>query len=55
MVLYTTKEFVSKWSNEIFKVSEIVPSVPVTYRIKDLYGEEIEGRFYENELQRSEF
>jgi transcription antitermination factor NusG len=50
-----TKGFVSKWSNEIFKISEIVSSVPVTYRIKDLEGEEIEGRFYENELQRSEF
>jgi ABC-type transport system substrate-binding protein len=50
-----TKGFVSKWTDEIFKISEILDTAPVTYRIKDLDGEEIEGRFYENELQKSEF
>jgi hypothetical protein len=50
-----TKGFVSKWTDEIFKIDEVIPTVPVTYRIKDLKGENIEGRFYENELQRTEF
>src|SRR5438093_7474040 len=47
-----TKGYVAKWSDEIFLVSEIVKSSPITYRIKDLLGEDIEGRFYSQELQR---
>ena len=50
-----TKGFVSKWTDEIFKISEVLPTVPVTYRIRDIGGEAIEGRFYENELQKTEF
>ena len=50
-----TKGYVAKWSDEIFLVSEIVKSSPITYRIKDLLGEDIEGRFYSQELQRSSF
>jgi hypothetical protein len=50
-----TKGFVSKWSDEIFKISEVLSTVPVTYRIRALDGEEIEGTFYENELQKTEF
>ena len=36
-------------------VCEILLTAPVMYRIKDLDGEEIEGRFYENELQKTGF
>ena len=50
-----TKGFVSKWTDEIFKISEILSTVSVTYRIRDIDGEAIEGRFYENELQKTEF
>ena len=50
-----TKGFLSKWTHEIFKISEILPTVPVTYRIKALDGEAIQGRFYDNELQKTEF
>src|SRR5947208_4807181 len=48
-----TKGYVAKWSDEIFFVSEIVKTSPITYRLKDLNGEEIEGRFYTQELQHT--
>ena len=44
------KGYASNWSEEIFVVRKIKNAVPWTYVIIDLNGEEIEGRFYENEL-----
>ena len=39
------------WSEEIFVIKKIKTTVPWTYVINDLNGEEIIGTFYENELQ----
>ena len=39
------------WSEEIFDIKNIKNTVPWTYIINDLHGEEIIGTFYENELQ----
>ena len=39
------------WSEEIFFISKIKNTVPGTYVINDLHGEEIIGTFYEKELQ----
>ena len=36
---------------EVFVVRGIKNTVPWTYVVSDLNGEEITGRFYENELQ----
>ena len=44
-----------KWSKEIFKISEVCKTKPITYRIKALDDEEITGRFYQNELQKTSF
>ena len=41
------------WSEEIFVIKEIKNTVPWTYVINDLNGEEIIGAFYENELQKT--
>ena len=49
------KGYKANWTNEIFVVSEVNKTVPVTYQLKDLEGEEIYGKFYENELQKTEF
>ena len=38
------------WSEEIFVVKKIKNTVPWTYKIADLNGEEIAGSFYEKEL-----
>ena len=45
------KGYMPNWSEEIFIIKRIKNSVPWTYVINDLNGEEIVGTFYENELQ----
>ena len=42
------------WSEEIFIIKKIKNTVPWTYVINDLNGEEIIGTFYENELQKTD-
>ena len=41
------------WTREIFTVSRVLPTLPVTYEIKDDLGEVIRGSFYNQELQRT--
>lgn len=48
------KGFTPKWTEEIFIVKEIRFTKPVTYKLKDLLGEDIDGSFYEKELQKAE-
>ena len=45
------KGYMPNWSEEIFIIKKIKNTVPWTYVINDLNGEEIIGTFYENELQ----
>lgn len=45
------KGYEKAWSYEVFFVSEIKDTYPVTYGIKDYKGELIKGSFYSNELQ----
>ena len=42
------------WSEEDFISSKIKNTVPWTYIINDLDGEEIIGTFYEKELQKTD-
>ena len=42
-----------RWSEELFKIHSINISNVITYKIKDLNGEIIEGIFYEKELQKT--
>ena len=46
------KGYTSNWSEEIFVIKEIKYTVPWTYIINYLNGEEIIGTFYEKELQK---
>ena len=46
------KGYTPNWSEEIFVIKEIKNTVPWTYVINDLNGEEIIGTFYEKELHR---
>ena len=41
------------WSEEVFIISKIKNTVPWTYVINDLNGEEIIGTFYKKELQKT--
>ena len=47
------KGYTPNWSEEIFVIKKIKNTVPWTYVISDLNGEEIAGSFYEKELQRT--
>ena len=49
-----TKGYMLNWSEEIFIINKIKNTVPWTYVINDLNGEEIIGTFYENELQKTD-
>ena len=47
------KGYMSNWSEEVFIIIKIKNTVPWTYVINDLSGEEIIGTFYEKELQKT--
>ena len=47
------KGYTPKWTTEIFIIDKVIYTDPVTYKIRDLEGEEIIGSFYEKELQKS--
>ena len=47
------KGYMPNWSEEVFVVDKIKNTVPWTYVINDLNGEEITGTFYKNELQKT--
>ena len=48
------KGYTPNWTEEIFVVDEIQHTDPITYKLKDLSGEEIQGSFYEQELLKTE-
>ena len=48
------KGFTSNWNRELFKVNEILKTQPPTYKIEDMNGEIIEGKYYEQELLKCE-
>ena len=47
------KGYTPNWLEEVFVISKIKNTVPWTYVINDLNGEDIIGSFYEKELQKT--
>ena len=47
------KGYTTRLTEEIFTIVEVKRSRPLTYKIADLNGEEIQGSFYEPELQKT--
>ena len=47
------KGYTTRWTEEIFTIIKINHTSPVTYKIADLNGEEIDGSFYEPEVQKT--
>jgi len=47
------KESKGYWNREIFKISRVLLTNPITYHITDLLDEEISGSFYESDLQKT--
>ena len=47
------KSYTQRWTEEVFKISKIQLTIPVTYKITDYDGDEIQDSFYEQELQKT--
>ena len=47
------KGYTQRWTEEVFTISKIQLTIPVTYKITDYKGEKIQGSFYEHELQKT--
>ncbi|XP_065650520.1 uncharacterized protein LOC136078664 [Hydra vulgaris] len=47
------KGYTPRWTEEVFTISQIQYTDPSTYKITDNNGEEIQGTFYEQELQKT--
>ena len=47
------KGYSQRWTEEVFKMSKIQLTIPATYKITNYNGEEIQGSFYEQELQKT--
>ena len=44
------KGYTTNWNRELFKIHKINPTNPVTYGLVDENNEQIEGKYYEQEL-----
>ena len=47
------KGYTQSWTEEVIKIYKIQLTIPVTYGITDYNGEEIQGSFYEHDLQKT--
>ena len=50
-----SKGYTTNWNRELFKIHKTNPTNPVTYGLVDENNEQIEGKYYEQELIRSVF
>ena len=50
------KGFTAKWSEDVYIINEIDDrTLPIMYRLKDLQGNTVKGKFYKNQLLKSAF
>ena len=47
------KGYTPNWTEELFIIDKIQYTNPITYKLKDLRGEDIQGSFYEPELLKA--
>lgn len=47
------KGYLPNWTNEVFSVHRVQPTIPETYILKDSKGEVLQGGFYGHELLKS--
>ena len=45
------KGYTPNWTEEVFEIDQILPTNPITYKLRDLMEEEIQGSWYEEQLQ----
>lgn len=49
------KSYIPNWTTEVFTISKIQYTTPITYILKDYENNEIKGAFYELELQKAKY
>ena len=49
------KGYTPNWTEEIFEITNVIKSNPISYKVKDLHGEPILGSFQKEELQKTRF
>lgn len=49
------KGYTANWTTEIFQITNVFKGKPTTYTLEDADGEEIVGKFYGEELQKTDF
>ena len=47
------KSYTRNWTEEVFTVDKMQYTNPITYKLKDLRGEDIHGSFYEPKLLKA--
>ena len=47
------KGYEANWTEQIYVIASVNNTMPASYALKDLQGEPIVGRFYEEELQKT--
>lgn len=47
------KGYTGNWTEEIFEIVKVKNTVPITYTVKDMSGEMLQGTFYELELKKT--
>ena len=47
------KGYTPNWTEEVFTIVKVQPTIPYTYKLKDTRGESVKGSFYETELQQA--
>ena len=50
-----SKDYTSNWNRELLKINQVLNTQPLTYKIEDMNGEIIEGKYYKQEFLKSEF
>lgn len=48
-----TKKYLPNWTNEVFTVYKVQPTIPETYILKDNKGNLLQGGFYGHEIMKS--
>ena len=47
------KAYKQNWSEELFKITRVMPTSPRVYHLSDLMGEDLKGTFYGHEMKKT--
>lgn len=50
---FFAKGYLPNWTNDIFTIQSVQPTIPTTYRVKDYKNNAVEGSFYGYVLKKA--